>query len=824
MTGAISPSEVVQVVSADGEFDDRLESFVQSSSVANSGTNYQIIAITGPQSSGKSTLMNALFGTNFEEMDAFSGRRQTTKGIWLAKSEKLQEPVTLVMDLEGSDGRERGEDDNSFERQSSLFALAVADILVVNMWAKDVGREAGAGKPLLRTIFQVNLKLFTPDPSKQRTVLLFVFRDRTKTPLQRLIQTWEEDLEQMWASFAKPPQYTDSSFSNFFEVKYSSLPNYEDREEEFMAECVLLRRRFAAEEEDTLVRHSSDKLPGNSLAMSLKNIWEVIRDQKDLNLPAHKVMVANVRCEEIMRDRLETLRQSDDWEQLSHQAAAQLLPDFGLQATRLVEACLSGYDVEATYFEVGVRTAKRNELLSAVYEAVQPMFNRQVSILRDKCLESAREALSQAEGSQFSAIASKAKQAAMEDFSAGLLHLSVHGAPWDTSSSEQELQTAIDNHIDRLVSSKMSAAVVEAEKQLSKGLTGPVISLLDTVPADLWPRLNRLVNTSVPKQWKIVLSSLQGYGLEEALLAKLQQGLHDYAQSRVAGHVREAANTVLSRMKDRFQREFTRDEASLPRRWGPRDNITDIMHKAFRDASFLLAQLSLLRLGKPQEAYEVVDVGIRRLARDLGGLPAEPDARGEVDEEFDIHSASEWPGVSQEAVLLTPLQCRQHWRQFTSDSSLIVQQAQATQEAKRAASSRMPPLWTVAAIALLGLNEFKALLFNPLLLLVCIIIFLFAKTVYTDLDIDGEMQAGLLPGVISIMNKLVPTIKQVSRRTLQKAMQFAQDPSQVVSEVGSARGEPVEVVETSSLSTTSALPDHSDSLRQRLQSAQRKEI
>ena len=97
------------------------------------------------------------FGTKFEEMDAISGRSQTTKGIWLANSKKLSQPKSFIIDLEGSDGRERGEDDSSFERQSSLFALAIADILVVNMWAKDVGREAGAGKPLLKTIFQVGI-------------------------------------------------------------------------------------------------------------------------------------------------------------------------------------------------------------------------------------------------------------------------------------------------------------------------------------------------------------------------------------------------------------------------------------------------------------------------------------------------------------------------------------------------------------------------------------------------------------------------------------------------------------------------------------------
>ena len=41
--------------------------------------------------------------------------------------------------------------------------------------------------------------------------------------------------------------------------------------------------------EDSLVRVSDDKLPGHALALSLQKVWEIIRDQKDLNLPAHKV-------------------------------------------------------------------------------------------------------------------------------------------------------------------------------------------------------------------------------------------------------------------------------------------------------------------------------------------------------------------------------------------------------------------------------------------------------------------------------------------------------------------------------------------------------
>ena len=54
-------------------------------------------------------------------------------------------------------------------------------------------------------------------------------------------------------------------------------------------------------------------------------------------------------------------------------------------------------------------------------------------------------------------------------------------------------------------------------------------------------------------------------------------------------------------------------------------------------------------------------------------------------------------------------------------------QAMSTQEANRAASNKMPPLWAAAAIVLLGWNEFLTVLYNPLWLFIGLIIFLFGK-------------------------------------------------------------------------------------------------
>lgn len=52
---------IVQVVNGDGDFaESHLQDFFKNNGVENSGVNYTIVAIMGPQSSGKSTLLNHL--------------------------------------------------------------------------------------------------------------------------------------------------------------------------------------------------------------------------------------------------------------------------------------------------------------------------------------------------------------------------------------------------------------------------------------------------------------------------------------------------------------------------------------------------------------------------------------------------------------------------------------------------------------------------------------------------------------------------------------------------------------------------------------------
>jgi hypothetical protein len=55
-----------------------------------------------------------------------------------------------------------------------------------------------------------------------------------------------------------------------------------------------------------------------------------------------QIMVANIRCAEIMKDQLHNFTQDQAWAVLQQQSGSQLVRDFGAHAGRLLDSCLKG--------------------------------------------------------------------------------------------------------------------------------------------------------------------------------------------------------------------------------------------------------------------------------------------------------------------------------------------------------------------------------------------------------------------------------------------------------------------------------------------------
>ncbi|BAM81250.1 hypothetical protein, conserved [Cyanidioschyzon merolae strain 10D] len=298
-----SSSGLVEIISYTEEFHrEDLLRFLHEHRLHERGLQYHTVAVLGCQSSGKSTLLNCLFGTNFPTMDASIGRYQVTRGIWLGVDARSGE--ILVLDLEGTDSRERGEGAASFERKAALFALALAQVLIINVWAQDIGRYNAANLALLRTVFEQDVALFHREA--HRTRLLFVLRDHVNTPLALLEKTLLEDLERIWDSINKPSSVEGASLSTFFDVECTSLPHKELASGAFEQAAADLRDRFYKGASGIFHESYHRGIAADGFAVFCQQIWQVVRENRELDIPTEKEALARIRCEEIAQEAAST--------------------------------------------------------------------------------------------------------------------------------------------------------------------------------------------------------------------------------------------------------------------------------------------------------------------------------------------------------------------------------------------------------------------------------------------------------------------------------------------------------------------------------------
>ncbi|KAL4386024.1 hypothetical protein GQ457_09G004330 [Hibiscus cannabinus] len=742
-----------QLIDGDGEFNVvGLDNFMRTTNFSNCGLSYAVVAVMGPQSSGKSTLLNHLFHTNFREMDAYTGRSQTTKGIWIAHCVGI-EPFTIAMDLEGTDGRERGEDDTTFEKQSALFALAIADIVLINMWCHDIGREQAANKPLLKTVFQVMMRLFSP----RKTTLLFVIRDKTKTPLEYLEPILREDIQKIWNVVSKPAAHKDAILSEFFNVEVTALSSYEEKEEQFKEEVAELRQRFFnCISPGGLAGDRHGVVPASGFSFSAQQIWKVIKENRDLDLPAHKVMVSTVRCEEIANEKFDRLSSDAGWLALEEAVQSGSVSSFGRKLSNILETYFSEYDSEAIYFDEGVRNAKRKQLESKALDLVHPAYLNLLGHLRFKALEVFKSRLEQMlkEGEGFAAAAHACTKSCMLEFDQGCADAAIRQAKWDASKVREKLRRDIDAHISSVRNAKLSELVARYEEKLRRSLSEPVESLFDSAGRDTWASIRRLLTCETENAVSEFSTTISSFELDQPTMESMLQGLRDYARNLVMKKAKEQAGKILIFMKDRFSTVFSHDSDLMPRVWTGKEDIKTITKDARTASLRLLAVMAAIRLDeKPDKIENILFSSL------MEGTETSPDPL----------ASSTWEEVPPENILITPVQCKSLWRQFKAETEFTVTQAISAQEAYKRSNNWLPPPWAIAAMVILGFNEFMLLLRNPLYLMFLFVAFLISKAMWVQMDVPGQFQHGTLAGLISISSRFLPTVMNLLKRLAEEA-------------------------------------------------------
>ncbi|TPX51378.1 hypothetical protein SeMB42_g00466 [Synchytrium endobioticum] len=598
---AADASHTLQIVDETQSFTQDLLPYMQDKwNLASCGFDYNVVAVFGSQSTGKSTLLNRLFSTSFTVMDE-KQRRQTTKGIWLspAASKNL-----LVLDVEGTDGRERGEDQD-FERKSALFSLAVAEVLIVNMWEHMVGLYNGANMGLLKTVFEVNLQLFQAQGSP-KTLLMFILRDFTGvTPLETLAKTLIQDLEKIWAGLSKPAGHESSKISDFFDFAFEGLPHKIFAAERFDQSIELLRKRFyeSRNSKYLFASHYHKHIPADGFPRYAESIWAKILTNRDLDLPTQQQLLAQYRCDEIARTVLETFADATKTYRPRLDAGV-VIESIGHETEAIVASCLASFDKDASRYNADVYKRKRDEFLDKLTSTLHINYIEQLRNLHKQGTaqfnKSLQEKLKNGDA-QFAATLRSCREEAETTFKELAIKSRIKFADWSYEEFVSQFHSALDEIATAKRSDALQRMVSGLQKMILDGLSEPIVKELNDVGPDMWNRISLTFEGTVQKTLDQVRIKSKGF---EASDEEIKTSIVE--MQRQAWHVlhrKLVEETDLSRMlvrlKTFFEDKFKYDDKGLPRIWKPDDDIDGIFTKARSETDILYSRFE--RICIPEE-------------------------------------------------------------------------------------------------------------------------------------------------------------------------------------------------------------------------------
>ena len=205
------------------------------------------MSIIGAQGTGKSTLINTIFGTEFATKKRNSVGR-TTLGANISIIQE-SENTFVVIDSEGIGWEERlrdceGDKDKQqvFDTQLTAFILSAVDVLLINIKADQIGQAEAGWFALVRYIMEINKK-YIPAANNRKKTILYVIRDfneddHDQDTLRNKIMNSIEEIEENKdaeddASESIEETKSPTNANNTHNIKFEFIPHFTYCKEEF---------------------------------------------------------------------------------------------------------------------------------------------------------------------------------------------------------------------------------------------------------------------------------------------------------------------------------------------------------------------------------------------------------------------------------------------------------------------------------------------------------------------------------------------------------------------------------------------------------------
>jgi len=338
----------------------------------------------------------------------------------------------------------------------------------------------------------------------------------------------------------------------------------------------------------------------------------------------------------------------------------------------------------------------------------------------------------------------------------------------------------------------------------------------------LWPAA-RLAYRASEKKWIETLeNALLNFDLPKDAFDSRKNEAENAIKIASNGACFEAGDKASEFMRQSFSAYFNKTKEGIPRVWTSSDDVGRIARLARLNAVNVLANICINRIGADMPRLKAVAMTqfqtdeakqfskeermkiakVEKTLRTLvPGVMNKTGEEGEKQEEESLSSGlknpeeemiaqppfpSEWSlklcDTKASDVILSPSECRQHYRRFESETTHFVAQAlHAQQNAKKDGLFGGAPVWMIFALFVLGWNEIVYFLTHPFRLMFFVFLGLYARAILRQINAKEAFKLGVVPGCAFLVAKGVPAaisifqklIEQQSPQALTEGLDFS---------------------------------------------------
>ena len=361
------------------------------------------------------------------------------------------------------------------------------------------------------------------------------------------------------------------------------LPHKKYQEQDFLGRTNEFSARFSSLSQNSIFpKVREEVVPLDGFPMFVSETWETIRNQRDLNLPNQREVVARFRCSEIKQEALEKIQYLLDM--LVLESTNNPTPNFKNRCSEIIQEASTFFVTNASVYTNHQKFLK--ELQAQIFNQLYNGFEFQIQhivlgIQNEFELLLKKMSKPGVINDTFHKKTSAAFASCLQEYERRSQEIQVDGPGWlhQIATTEKQLSDTLTNLLKQsrhIEIDKMKHLTVKETKLTIEGiLDGPITRIQNT----FWQQIRGPYQQEMSALMQACQQILQkGFNSSQIEILEFMESFETEIKNHTVSHLKAHFSNINQNLQNRFRQEFMHNKNGSQRNWVvyKKDKIRDL--------------------------------------------------------------------------------------------------------------------------------------------------------------------------------------------------------------------------------------------------------